>query len=60
MSKFEELKEQSATGLQFLIQQRKYTDISVELQPSYIIVPELGEYRKYVFHCRNSVTFGLP
>ena len=46
VAKFEEIKEQSATGLQHAIEQRKYTEISVDLQPSYVIIPDEGYYKK--------------
>ena len=46
MAKFEDLKEQSATGLQHAIQQRKYTDIKVNLQPTQVLVPEGGVYKR--------------
>jgi vacuolar protein sorting-associated protein 13A/C len=46
VAKFEEIKEQSATGLQHAIEQRKYTEISVDLQPSYVIIPDQGYYKK--------------
>ena len=46
MAKFEELKEQTATGLQHAISQRKYTEITVNIKPTYIIMPERGVYRR--------------
>ncbi|CAC5405082.1 VPS13A_C [Mytilus coruscus] len=46
VAKFEQIKEQSVTGLQHAIEQRKYTEISVNLQPSYVIIPDKGYYRK--------------
>ncbi len=42
MAKFEDLKEQTATGIQHAIDVHKYTDISIDLQPSYIIIPHGG------------------
>ena len=48
MSKFEDLKEQTATGLQHAIEQHKYTDISVDLQPTYVLIPDKGVCNKYV------------
>ncbi|XP_041355806.1 vacuolar protein sorting-associated protein 13A-like isoform X2 [Gigantopelta aegis] len=42
MATFDDIKEQSATGLQHAIEQRKYTEITVDLMSSYIIVPEGG------------------
>ena len=46
MAKFEELKEQTASGLQYAIQQHKYTDIYVDIQPSVFIIPERGVYKE--------------
>lgn len=45
MAKFEEIKEQSATGLQYAIEQRKFTAINVDLKPSCVIVPHKGFYK---------------
>jgi vacuolar protein sorting-associated protein 13A/C len=47
MSKFDEIKEQSATGLQHAIDLKKYTEIAVDLQPSYVIVPHGGKWTKH-------------
>ena len=46
MSKYEEIKEQSATGLQHAIDLKKYTEIAVDLQSSYVIVPHGGKLTK--------------
>ena len=46
MSKYEQMKEQSATGLQHAIEQKKYTEIAVDLKSSYVIVPHGGLLRK--------------
>lgn len=46
MAKFEDIKEQSATGLKHAIEQHKYTDIRVDLKPSYVIIPHGGVYKK--------------
>ncbi|XP_056003796.1 intermembrane lipid transfer protein VPS13A-like isoform X2 [Ostrea edulis] len=46
MAKFEDIKEQSATGLKHAIEQHKYTDIRVDLKPSYVIIPHGGYYKK--------------
>ncbi|XP_067654011.1 intermembrane lipid transfer protein VPS13A-like isoform X3 [Haliotis asinina] len=48
MAKFDEVKEQSATGLQHSIEQHKYTEISVDLMSSYVLVPEGGFMKKGV------------
>ncbi|CAH1251543.1 VPS13A [Branchiostoma lanceolatum] len=44
MSKFEEFREQTATGLQHMISVRKVTDVRVDLKSSYIILPQNGFY----------------
>ncbi len=46
MAKFDEIKEQTATGLQHVIEQHKYTDINIDLKPSYVIIPHGGVYKK--------------
>ncbi|XP_033726256.1 vacuolar protein sorting-associated protein 13A-like isoform X3 [Pecten maximus] len=46
VAKFEDFKEQSATGLQHAIDMRKYTDIRIDVKSSYVIVPEGGFYKK--------------
>ena len=47
VAKFEDIKEQSASGLKHAIEQHKYTDIRVDLKPSYVIIPHGGYYKKY-------------
>ena len=46
MAKFEEVKEQTATGLAHAIEHHKFMDIKVDLQPSHIIIPHKGFYRR--------------
>ncbi|XP_078330281.1 intermembrane lipid transfer protein VPS13A-like isoform X6 [Crassostrea virginica] len=46
VAKFEDIKEQSASGLKHAIEQHKYTDIRVDLKPSYVIIPHGGYYKK--------------
>lgn len=46
VAKFEDFKEQSATGLQHAIDLRKYTDIRIDVKSSYVIIPEGGFYKK--------------
>ncbi|CAG2215319.1 VPS13A_C [Mytilus edulis] len=46
VAKFEKIKEQSATGLRYAIDQKKRIEISVDLQPSCVIIPEKGYYTK--------------
>ncbi|CAL1529954.1 unnamed protein product, partial [Lymnaea stagnalis] len=48
MAKYDDIKSQTAAGVMFMVEQRKYTDIDVHLMPSYIIVPETGELKKDV------------
>ncbi|GBM38371.1 Vacuolar protein sorting-associated protein 13 [Araneus ventricosus] len=42
MLKLEDLKEMSAFGLQYAIEQHKYLDLKVDTQPLFIVVPEKG------------------
>ena len=42
LAKFEEVKQQTTTGFQYALQQQKYTEITVHLQPTHIIIPEKG------------------
>ncbi|CAL1260772.1 unnamed protein product [Larinioides sclopetarius] len=42
MLKLEDLKEMSAFGLQYAIEQHKYLDLKVDAQPLFIVVPEKG------------------
>ncbi|CAH1789713.1 unnamed protein product [Owenia fusiformis] len=45
MSKFDEIKEQTTTGLAHAIDIHKYTDVNIDLKPSYILIPQDGYYR---------------
>jgi len=47
MAKLESVRQQSATGMQYALQQKKFTEISVSLQPNCIIIPDQGVYRKW-------------
>jgi vacuolar protein sorting-associated protein 13A/C len=47
-SKLADIKEKSATGLQYVIQQQSILDLNVDLQAPYIIVPHGGFYSGYV------------
>ncbi|CAC5424184.1 VPS13A_C [Mytilus coruscus] len=38
--------ERSATGLSHFINQKKVTEISVDIQPSYVIIPKIGWFKK--------------
>ena len=51
-SKLADIKEKSATGLQYAIQQQSVLDLNVDLQAPYIIVPHGGLYSGYV-ECFN-------
>ncbi|KFM65296.1 Vacuolar protein sorting-associated protein 13C, partial [Stegodyphus mimosarum] len=44
MLKLEDLKEMSAFGLQYAIEQHKYLDLKVDMQPVFIIIPEGGVF----------------
>uniref|UniRef100_A0A8C6YGF2 Vacuolar protein sorting 13 homolog C n=1 Tax=Naja naja TaxID=35670 RepID=A0A8C6YGF2_NAJNA len=42
LSKLEEIKERTATGLMHIIQTRKVLDLRVNLKPSYLLIPQTG------------------
>jgi len=46
MAKLESVKQHSATGMQYALEQKKFTDITVSLQPNCVIIPDQGVYRK--------------
>ncbi|KAM9409075.1 intermembrane lipid transfer protein VPS13C isoform 2-T2 [Pholidichthys leucotaenia] len=44
LSKLEEIKEKTATGLSHIIETRKVLDLKIDLKPSYLVVPKSGLY----------------
>ncbi|XP_029986703.1 vacuolar protein sorting-associated protein 13C isoform X10 [Sphaeramia orbicularis] len=44
LSKLEEIKEKTATGLSHIIETRKVLDLKVDLKPSYLLLPKSGFY----------------
>ncbi|XP_076012416.1 intermembrane lipid transfer protein VPS13C isoform X2 [Genypterus blacodes] len=44
LSKLEEIKEKTATGLSHIIETRKILDLRIDLKPSYLLVPKSGFY----------------
>lgn len=46
MLKLEDLKEMSAFGLQYAIEQHKYLQLNIDMQPVFIIIPEKGVYKE--------------
>ncbi|KAM3877457.1 intermembrane lipid transfer protein VPS13C [Diretmus argenteus] len=44
LSKLEEIKEKTATGLSHIIETRKILDLRIDLKPSYLLVPRSGFY----------------
>ncbi|KAJ7994515.1 hypothetical protein DPEC_G00250280 [Dallia pectoralis] len=42
LSKLEEIKEKTATGLSHIIETRKILDLRIDLKPSYLLVPKSG------------------
>ncbi|XP_070618855.1 LOW QUALITY PROTEIN: intermembrane lipid transfer protein VPS13C [Erythrolamprus reginae] len=42
LSKLEEIKERTATGLMHIIETRKVLDLRINLKPSYLLVPQTG------------------
>ncbi|CAH8497176.1 unnamed protein product [Schistosoma guineensis] len=45
LSSFEEVKEVTTTGLKHLATNRSYTDVHIDVKPSYFILPDSGIYR---------------
>ncbi|KAJ4923386.1 hypothetical protein JOQ06_000719, partial [Pogonophryne albipinna] len=48
LSKLEEIKEKTATGLSHIIKTRKVLDLRIDLQPSFLLLPQSG------FYCETS------
>lgn len=46
LSSFEEVKEVTTTGLKHLATNRSYTDVHIDVKPSYFILPDSGIYRR--------------
>nr|XP_020640413.1 vacuolar protein sorting-associated protein 13C isoform X1 [Pogona vitticeps] len=46
LSKLEEIKERTATGLTHIIETRKVLDLRINLKPSYLLVPQTGFHRE--------------
>ncbi|XP_053284291.1 intermembrane lipid transfer protein VPS13C [Pleuronectes platessa] len=44
LSKLEEIKEKTATGLSHIIETRKVLDLRIDLKPSYLLIPKSGFY----------------
>ncbi|XP_077376530.1 intermembrane lipid transfer protein VPS13C isoform X2 [Festucalex cinctus] len=44
LSKLEEIKEKTATGLSHMIETRKVLDLRIDLRPSYLLLPKSGSY----------------
>ncbi|KAM9422559.1 intermembrane lipid transfer protein VPS13C [Salvelinus alpinus] len=44
LSKLEEIKDKTATGLSHIIETRKVLDLKIDLKPSYLLVPKSGFY----------------
>ncbi|KAM6942753.1 intermembrane lipid transfer protein VPS13C [Xenentodon cancila] len=44
LSKLEEIKEKTATGLSHIIETRKVLDLGIDLKPSYLLIPMSGFY----------------
>ncbi|XP_060115875.1 intermembrane lipid transfer protein VPS13C isoform X1 [Heteronotia binoei] len=60
LSKLEEIKERTATGLTHIIETRKVLDLRVNLKPSYLVVPQTGfHHEKSDFLILDFGTFQL-
>uniref|UniRef100_A0A8C5SHG1 Vacuolar protein sorting 13 homolog C n=1 Tax=Laticauda laticaudata TaxID=8630 RepID=A0A8C5SHG1_LATLA len=46
LSKLEEIKERTATGLMHIIETRNVLDLRVNLKPSYLLIPQTGFHRE--------------
>lgn len=46
IAKFKDITKKSASGLKHAIEKHKYTDIHVDIRPSYIIIPHGGRYQE--------------
>ncbi|KAM6950364.1 intermembrane lipid transfer protein VPS13C [Lycodopsis pacificus] len=44
LSKLEEIKDKTATGLSHIIETRKVLDLRIDLKPSYLLIPKAGFY----------------
>lgn len=42
----DEMKAMTTTGLRYLVSQRSYLDLRIDIQSSYFLLPELGVYNK--------------
>jgi len=45
MAKLQAVKADTATGLLYAIEQQKFTKITINVKPTFIILPEQGVYR---------------
>ncbi|KAJ7311291.1 hypothetical protein JRQ81_006907 [Phrynocephalus forsythii] len=60
LSKLEEIKERTATGLTHIIETRKVLDLRINLKPSYLLVPQTGlHHEKSSFLILDFGTFQL-
>ncbi|XP_054859061.1 intermembrane lipid transfer protein VPS13C isoform X2 [Eublepharis macularius] len=60
LSKLEEIKERTATGLTHIIETRKVLDLRINLKPSYLVVPQTGfHHEKSDFLILDFGTFQL-
>ena len=48
MSNLTELGSTSTTGLQFMVDNKQILDISIDVQSTYVIIPEKGVHDGYV------------
>ncbi|XP_043932244.1 vacuolar protein sorting-associated protein 13C [Protopterus annectens] len=46
LMKLEEIREKTAAGLTHIIETRKILDLSIDLKPSYLIIPQTGFYHR--------------
>ncbi|PAA77695.1 hypothetical protein BOX15_Mlig010693g5 [Macrostomum lignano] len=58
-NQLESVKGMTATGLKHMIEQRTYTDISVDLKPSHLILSETGRYQPSEGSTKRLLVFDL-
>ncbi|KAJ2952086.1 hypothetical protein O0L34_g4356 [Tuta absoluta] len=50
-NKLSDLKEKSALGMQYAVHQHMFLDLDVDVAPSYIIIPQTGQYKNSDVQC---------
>lgn len=53
--KYEEIKEQTATTMKHVMNERKYMQVNIDLKPSRILLPHSGIYKEYVLYLVRNI-----